>query len=75
VAARGVVAAPAWAPDSSGLLYFQPQQPTGHFQLYHLQLPPAPSPGRAAQAANANPMPRQVTEVNDFDATSTPVWF
>lgn len=75
VVAQGVVASPAWSPDGRGLLFLQPQQPTGHFQLFYLQLPPAPSPGRAAPAADAKPVPRQVTDVNDFDATSAPAWF
>lgn len=75
VVAQGVLASPAWAPDGRGLLYLQPQQQTGHFQMFYLQLPPAPSPGRAAPAANTNPRPRQVTDANDFDATSAPAWF
>ncbi|MBO0688441.1 MAG: PD40 domain-containing protein [Candidatus Dormibacteraeota bacterium] len=75
VVAKGVIASPAWSPDGRGLLYLQPEQPTGHFQLFYMQVPPAPSPGRAAPAANTTPAPQEVTDRNDFDATSPPAWF
>ncbi len=85
VVAQGLVAAPAWSPDGTGLLFYQGVAPSGHFQLFYSKLGPAPapvpapSPGASASASPAPagpppPAPRQLTTDNDFDATSAPVW-
>ena len=65
-------------------------QPTGHFQLFYVNLapPPPPSPtatprpGATPNATQPTPTPvptppvsRQLTLDQDFDATSAPVWF
>ncbi|MGA7988666.1 MAG: hypothetical protein WCB51_09745 [Candidatus Dormiibacterota bacterium] len=56
--------APEWAPDGSGLVYFNPADSTGHFQLWWI-----------AGALTATPSPaKQVTTNLDFDATSPPSW-
>lgn len=57
-------AAPAWAPDGSGLVYFNPADATGHFQLWWIAGAGGPTPKA----------PKQVTTNLDFDATSPPVW-
>lgn len=56
-----LAAAPAWAPDGSGLVYFAPGagDPGGGFQLWW-----APLTGT----------PRQMTSRLSFDALSPPVW-
>lgn len=55
---------PEWAPDGSGLVYFNAADATGHFQLWWI-----------AGAASATPAPtKQVTTNLDFDATSPPSW-
>jgi Tol biopolymer transport system component len=57
-------AAPAWAPDASGLVYYAPADVTGHFQLWWI-----------AGAAGATPhASRQVTTNLDLDALSPPAW-
>jgi hypothetical protein len=56
--------APEWAPDGSGLVYFNPADATGHFELWWI-----------AGALTATPaLPKQVTTNLDFDATSPPSW-
>lgn len=84
VVASGLLASPAWAPDGTGLVYYQAVGGPGTFQLFYLNLPPPPAPtpapsGRpvpsvAPQAAPAPPVPKQITSDNDFDATSAPLW-
>lgn len=57
-------AAPTWAPDGSGLVYYAPSDATGQFQLWWI-----------AGAATPIPKPpKQVTEHLDFDALSPPAW-
>ncbi len=56
-------ASPAWSPDSASLVYYNPVDATGHFQLWWL---PA--------AATAPQAPRAMTQTLDFDATSPPAW-
>jgi Tol biopolymer transport system component len=84
--ASGTLAAPAWAPDGNSLVYYQGVAPSGHFQLMWLNLaaPPTPAPTPKAGATPKPPtpvatpkppVPKQVTTDNDFDATSSPVWF
>jgi Tol biopolymer transport system component len=55
---------PEWAPDGSGLVYYNTADSTGHFELWWIKgaLDPAPSP------------PLQVTTNLDFDASSPPSW-
>lgn len=56
--------APAWAPDGSGLVYYNSADATGHFELWWI-----------AGAMGATPaLPKQVTTNLDFDATSPPSW-
>jgi hypothetical protein len=57
-------AAPAWAPDGSGLVYYAANDAAGHFQLWWIA-----GAGTALQKA-----PRQVTDDLDFDALSPPAW-
>jgi hypothetical protein len=56
--------APVWAPDGSGLVYYNTADATGHFELWWIKgaLSAAPSP------------PLQVTTNLDFDASSPPSW-
>jgi Tol biopolymer transport system component len=56
--------APAWAPDGSGLVYYNTADATGHFELWWIKgaLSAAPSP------------PLLVTTNLDFDASSPPSW-
>jgi Tol biopolymer transport system component len=55
---------PEWAPDGSGLVYYNTADITGHFELWWI-----------AGAAGATPSPPlQVTTNLDFDATSAPSW-
>jgi Tol biopolymer transport system component len=56
--------APEWAPDGSGLVYYNTADASGHFELWWIKgaLSAAPSP------------PLQVTTNLDFDATSPPSW-
>lgn len=57
-------AAPAWAPDGSGLAYYAPADASGHFQLWWI-----------AGAAGATPRAvQQVTSNLDLDALSPPAW-
>ncbi|MBJ7604415.1 MAG: PD40 domain-containing protein [Candidatus Dormibacteraeota bacterium] len=88
VVASGLVGAPGWAPDGSGVLYLSGQDTTGHFQLFFQDLtPPAQIPAGPAAPASAKPtgpatpLPaptpkpaRQLTTSNDYDATSAPAW-
>ena len=57
--------APAWAPDGSGLVYFNPADSSGHFELWWIK--------GALAAATTSPAV-QVTTNLDFDATSPPSW-
>jgi hypothetical protein len=83
VLVEGTPADPAWSPDGNSLVYYSPVAPSGHFQLFSVNVPasPAPSPpARVGQKAApppsaAPPKPVQVTTDNDFDTTSAPVWF
>jgi len=56
--------APVWAPDGSGLVYYNTADATGHFELWWIKgaLSAAPSP------------PLLVTTNLDFDASSPPSW-
>jgi hypothetical protein len=56
--------APEWAPDGSGLVYFNPADITGHFELWWI---------KGAMTATPAP-PVQVTTNLDFDATSPVSW-
>jgi Tol biopolymer transport system component len=56
--------APEWAPDGSGLVYFNPADVTGHFELWWVK--------GALSATPAAPL--QVTTNLDFDATSPVSW-
>jgi hypothetical protein len=84
----GLYASPAWSPDGTALAYFAPQGQTGHFQLWWLVLPVAPTPSpsvaaspSASTSAGASsivasaPTPVQVTEGVDLSATSPPAWY
>ncbi len=55
---------PVWAPDGSGLVYYNTADVTGHFELWWIKgaLTVAPSP------------PLLVTTNLDFDASSPPSW-
>jgi hypothetical protein len=55
---------PEWAPDGSGLVYYNTADATGHFELWWI--------AGALGAAPAPPL--QVTTNLDFDATSPPSW-
>jgi hypothetical protein len=56
--------APAWAPDGSGIVYYAPADPSGHFQLWWI----------AGAGGTLPKPPRQVTTDLDFDALSPPAW-
>ena len=55
---------PVWAPDGSGLVYYNAADPTGHFELWWI---------KGASTAAPSP-PLQVTTNLDFDASSPPSW-
>jgi Tol biopolymer transport system component len=55
---------PEWAPDGTGLVYYNTADATGHFELWWI--------AGALGAAPAPPL--QVTTNLDFDATSPPSW-
>jgi Tol biopolymer transport system component len=55
---------PEWAPDGSGLVYYNTADATGHFELWWI---------RGASSATLSP-PLQVTTNLDFDASSPPSW-
>ena len=57
-------AAPVWAPDGSGLVYYAPADVTGHFQLWWI----------AGAGTTLQKGPRQVTDDLDFDALSPVAW-
>jgi len=57
-------AAPAWAPDGSGLVYDAPADSTGHFQLWWI----------AGAAGPAPKLPKEVTTSLDLDALSPAAW-
>ena len=56
--------APTWAPDGSGLVYYNATDAAGHFELWWIK--------GALTATPAAPL--QVTTSLDFDATSPPAW-
>jgi Tol biopolymer transport system component len=56
--------APVWAPDGSGLVYYNATDTAGHFELWWIK--------GALTAAPAAPL--QVTTSLNFDATSPPSW-
>ncbi len=56
--------APVWAPDGSGLVYYNTADATGHFELWWIK-------GASSAAPSA---PLQVTTNLDFDASSPPSW-
>ncbi|MHB8488429.1 MAG: TolB family protein [Candidatus Dormibacteria bacterium] len=55
---------PVWAPDGSGLVYYNAADATGHFELWWI---------KGALSASPSP-PLQVTTNLDFDASSPPSW-
>lgn len=62
---NGLCASPTWSPDGKSLLYFAPStNGTGYFQLWWLSGANSSSPSA----------PRELTEDDDLDATSAPVW-
>ena len=76
-----LVAVPSWSPDGHNLLYVAPGGPEGRFQLWMIQLEPAPTPTAAPGARPSKPpkapalrQPRLVTSDLDLDATSPPLW-
>jgi hypothetical protein len=87
VITQGTVAVPAWSADGKGLVYLGAVPPSGHFQLFYVNMtppppPPTPKPGATPQAnpptptpTPTPPVPKQLTTDQDFDATSAPVWF
>jgi Tol biopolymer transport system component len=88
VIAQGALGVPAWSADGNGLVYLGTVQPSGHFQLFYVNLtpPPAPSPTpipspeatpqvTAPSPTPTPPVSKQLTTDNDFDATSAPIWF
>lgn len=50
-----IVAAPTWSPDGTSLVYMAPGSASGagHFQLWHLQVPPPALPATAEPASPA----------------------
>lgn len=56
--------APTWAPDGSGLVYYNATDAAGHFELWWIK--------GALTATPAAPL--EVTTSLDFDATSPPSW-
>lgn len=55
---------PVWAPDGSGLVYYNTADPTGHFELWWIK-----------GAASVAPSPALLVTTNlDFDASSPPSW-
>lgn len=79
-------ASPVWSPDGTGLAYFAPVGPAGHFQLFYLRIAPAATPAatKAAATATASPSPTpvpappapvQVSTDLDFDSTASPAWY
>ena len=88
VIAQGTIAVPTWSADGNGLVYLEGIQPTGHFQLFYVNMAPPPTPApTATPKPGASPTPptptpvptppvsKRLTVDNDFDATSAPVWF
>lgn len=77
----GLYAEPTWEPDGQALAYFAPVGATGHFQLWYLALPTAPSAVAAGASPAAvvfptpQPTPVQVTQGVDLTATSAPAWY
>ncbi|TME48435.1 MAG: hypothetical protein E6I56_01260 [Chloroflexi bacterium] len=82
----GLYASPAWSPDGTALAYYAPAGITGHFQLWYLSVPAAPTPAPTASAGAspaATPLvfptpqasPIQVTQGVDLTATSPPAWY
>ncbi|MGA8633722.1 MAG: hypothetical protein WB805_02580 [Candidatus Dormiibacterota bacterium] len=55
---------PVWAPDGSGLVYYNAGDATGHFELWWIK--------GASNAAPSTPL--RVTTNLDFDASSPPSW-
>jgi hypothetical protein len=55
---------PAWAPDGSGLVYYNATDTSGHFELWWIK-------GALTTTPTA---PLQVTKDLDFDASSPPSW-
>lgn len=62
--ANCVCSAPVWAPDGSGLVFYEPADATGQFELWWV----------AHAAAAAPSAPRRLTTGLDFDAASPPAW-
>jgi len=78
VLAGGLNAAPAWAPDGSGLAYLAPAGAGGHFQLWWLPFAvPAvsASPSGSATAPAGRLAPKQVTTDVDLTPTTPLVWY
>lgn len=86
----GLYASPAWSPDGQALAYFAPSGAAGHFELWWLAVPVAPTPtatpGHSPSGSGAassilvpslpvTPVPVQVTQGVDLNATSPPAWY
>ena len=86
VATGSMIASPTWSPNGQSLLYFNA---TGAHQLFEMEVldvppatPPAPTPApkhgtkaKTTPKPTPVPTPQPLTSNNDFEATSTAVWF
>src|SRR6202165_5800065 len=50
----GLYASPTWSPDGQALVYFAPSGAAGHFELWWLAVPVAPTPSPSAAAPPAH---------------------
>ena len=82
VTTGSMIASPTWSPNGQSLLYFNA---TGAHQLFQMEVlgvpsasPPAPKQGTKAKTTPTPtpvPTPQALTTNNDFQATSSAVWF
>ncbi len=86
VATGSMIASPTWAPNTQSLLYFDATGAHQLFQMDVLDVPnasqpaPTPAPKQGTKAKTTPtptpvPTPQALTTNNDFQATSTAVWF
>ncbi|MGH7920606.1 MAG: hypothetical protein ACREQM_11775 [Candidatus Dormibacteraceae bacterium] len=91
VESGSLLASPTWSPDGQSLLYLDATGDHQLFELQTLAVPvpkatptpavtPTPKNHKTPKATpvptpTAVPTPQALTENNDFDATSAPVWF
>jgi Tol biopolymer transport system component len=61
-------ASPAWSPDGRTVAFLAAAGVRRHFQLWTIAVPSGASPGAAPGPA------KQLTQDQDFDATSAPAW-